>query len=53
VWDGESGSIDVYVDGSKTPVMHAVDRTLTSGQVGVGSFDDTGEFKNIAIVGVR
>jgi hypothetical protein len=53
VWDGESGSIDVYVDGSKTPVMHAVDRTLTSGQVGVGSFDDTGEFKNIAIVGSR
>ena len=53
VWDGASGSIDVYVDGSKTPVMHAVDRTLTSGQVGVGSFDDTGEFKNISIAGFR
>lgn len=45
----ESGSIDVYVDNSPAPVLSAIDKTITEGHVGFGSFDDTGEFKNIII----
>lgn len=51
-WDGSNGLIQVYVDDSDVPVLHAVDKTICCGQAGVGSFDDTGEFKNIVITGV-
>ncbi len=51
VRDAVSGKIDVYFDDMKTPVMSAVDRTFTTGRVGVGSFDDTGQFDHIAIYG--
>jgi hypothetical protein len=47
-----TGRIAVYVDGSKRAVMTAVDTTLRVGKVGFGSFDDTGEFRNILINGV-
>jgi len=49
VWDGGAGSIDVYVDRSAAPVMRAVDATLRHGRIGIGSFDDTGEFKDIVV----
>ena len=52
-WDGATGHIDVYVDGSAKPVMQAIDRTLTTGRVGLGSFDDTGEFRNIVVRGSK
>ena len=45
----ETGDIYVYFDNMKKPVMHAVDRTFGRGQIGVGSFDDTGMFKNIVL----
>jgi hypothetical protein len=46
-----TGRIAVYVDGSKTAVMTAVDTTIRAGRVGFGSFDDTGEFRRILISG--
>lgn len=49
----ESGKIDVYFDDMKTPIISAVDKTFTSGQVGVGSFDDTGNFDDVRVYGVR
>jgi hypothetical protein len=49
--DGVSGRIRVYSNGSKTPVLEAVDTTIRSGRVGLGSFDDTGEFRNIMVTG--
>ena len=49
--DGKSGKIEVYFDNSKKPVLEAKNTTISSGQVGVGSFDDTGEFGNISITG--
>lgn len=52
-WDGAAGQIDVYVDKSAKPVMQATDHVLTSGRVGVGSFDDTGEFRNIVVRGSK
>jgi hypothetical protein len=44
-----TGAIRVFVDDDKTPALSAVDRTLTAGRVGVGSFDETGEFRAIAV----
>lgn len=47
----ETGSIEVYFDNMKKPVMTATDKTFTHGQVGVGSFDDTGRWDNIKLFG--
>jgi len=41
----------VFVDGSATAVLHANDTTIPSGRVGLGSFDDTGEFRRLAVSG--
>jgi hypothetical protein len=47
----ETGSIEVFFDNMEKPVMKAVDKTFTWGQVGVGSFDDTGRFDQILVYG--
>ena len=39
-----SGSIQAFVDKEATPRFSVIDHTFTSGQVGVGSFDETGDF---------
>ncbi len=44
-----SGKILVYFDDMRTPVMEATDTTFTSGSIGLGSFDDVGEFRNLRI----
>lgn len=51
--DGATGRIEIYVDGSKTPVLIASDTTIRAGRVGLGSFDDTGEFRKIEIAGSK
>jgi len=48
--DAASGTVDVTVDGHPVPALHAVDLSLGPGKIGVGSFDETGEFKNIKII---
>lgn len=45
------GTIEVYFDDMKKPVMTAVDRTFTWGRVGVGSFDDTANWRDIKLTG--
>jgi hypothetical protein len=49
--DASSGAIRVFVDDDSAPVLSATDRTLLSGRVGVGSFDETGEFRAIEVTG--
>jgi hypothetical protein len=49
----KDGTIEVYFDDMKKPVMTAVDRTFTWGQVGVGSFDDTGNWREVKVYGVK
>lgn len=49
--DGTTGRIEIYVDGSKQPVLTATDTTIPSGRVGLGSFDDTGEFRKFSVTG--
>jgi hypothetical protein len=34
-------------------MLSATDKTLTWGRVGVGSFDETGEFRNLELTGTR
>lgn len=46
------GTIEIYFDDMKTPIMTAGDKTFTWGQVGIGSFDDTGNWDNIRVRGV-
>jgi hypothetical protein len=48
-----SGEILVYFDDRPAPVMRAVDRTLTWGMLGVGSFDDTASFHSLSAKGER
>ena len=47
----ETGEIAVFFDDMDEPAMTATDKTFTWGEVGVGSFDDTGNFDNIVLHG--
>ena len=46
------GQIAVYFDDLKNPAMTAADKTFSRGQVGVGSFDDTGNYDDVVLRGV-
>ena len=48
----KSGSIEVYFDDMVHPIMSTHDRTFPHGRIGVGSFDDTGNFTEIRLRGV-
>jgi hypothetical protein len=45
------GKIEIYFDDMKTPIMTATDKTFAWGQVGVGSFDDSGNWKDVTLRG--
>jgi hypothetical protein len=47
--DCSTGEIAVFFDDMNEPVMAAIDKTIGTGQVGVGSFDDTVDVKRIEI----
>ncbi|MBA3315964.1 MAG: hypothetical protein M3552_20960 [Planctomycetota bacterium] len=49
VRDADTGDISVFFDDMTKPVMTAVDKTFTSGRVGVGSFDDAGNFDELVV----
>ncbi len=51
--DVKSGSIKVYFDNMTEPVMEATDTTFAWGQVGVGTFDDTGNFDDVFLFGTK
>jgi hypothetical protein len=50
VHDAVNGTVSVTVDGSAVPALEAVDRSLGPGKAGFGSFDETGEFRNVKII---
>jgi hypothetical protein len=49
----ESGAIEIHWDDMKAPIMTATDKTFTWGQVGIGSFDDTGNWDDVRVYGKR
>jgi len=51
--DVTTGRIAVFFGNDTDPVLSTVDKTLTWGRVGVGSFDETGEFRNVEVTGRR
>lgn len=51
VYDGRSGKVEMFVDGKTSPSLRAVDMSLSAGKVGIGSFFDTGQFRNVKITG--
>jgi hypothetical protein len=51
VWDGSTGSIRASVEGQDVPALRAVDLSLKEGRIGIGSFDEIGDFKNVKIEG--
>jgi hypothetical protein len=53
VRDVDSGRIEVYFDDMQTPAMVSVDKTFTRGQIGLGSFDDTGNFDDVRLYGIK
>jgi hypothetical protein len=48
-----AGTIKVYFDDMKEPIMVTEDRTFADGRIGFGSFDDTGKIDNIRIWGPK
>lgn len=46
-------TIEVFWDNLERPIMTAQDKTFTWGQIGLGSFDDTGDFDDVVVRGVR
>jgi hypothetical protein len=48
----KEGSIKIFWDDMKTPIMTATDTTFAWGQMGVGTFDDTGMWDDVKISGV-
>jgi hypothetical protein len=51
VFDGETGRCYVEVNGKRNPSLETVDLSLRWGRVGLGSFDETGNFRNVKITG--
>jgi hypothetical protein len=51
VRDVASGKIEIYFDDLEKPAMVATDKTFTWGRVGIGSFDDMGNFDEVRVYG--
>lgn len=51
VFDGDTGRCYMEVNGKRNPSLEAVDLSLRHGRVGMGSFDETGDFRNVKISG--
>lgn len=49
----KDGSIEIYFDDMKKPVMTAKNSKFLTGQIGLGSFDDTGDWDDIELRGVK
>jgi len=52
VWDGKTGEVTVHAGGKTSGAMRAVDMSLKHGRVGMGSFNETGSFRNLKVKGV-
>jgi hypothetical protein len=53
VRDVADGTMKVFFDRLEKPLMTAQDKTFTWGQVGLGTFDDHGNFDDFELRGVR
>ncbi len=51
--DTKTGSIKIFFDNMDEPVMTATNKAFLTGRVGIGSFDDTGNFDEILLYGTK
>lgn len=51
-YSARTGEVRVEVDGKPFDSLHAIDLSLGRGRVGLGSFFETAQFKNVKITGV-
>ena len=51
VHDGSTGTVTAWVNGKTSPSLKAIDLSLTSGKVGLGSFFEKAEFRKVRITG--
>jgi hypothetical protein len=49
----DDGTMEVYFDDMKKPLMTARDKTFGAGLVGIGTFDDHGNFDDVVLRGKR
>lgn len=49
--DTRAGLIRVYFDDLTSPIMIAEDKTFPNGAIGLGAFDDTGQFDDVKVWG--
>jgi hypothetical protein len=49
----EPGLVEVFFDDMKQPIMTAQDKTFAWGRVGVGSFDDSGNWTDVRVWGKK
>lgn len=47
------GLIEVFLDDLEHPIMTASDKTFAWGQIGLGSFDDVGDWDDVELRGLR
>ena len=47
------GAIEVYYDDMQRPVMKATDKNFVWGRIGLGTFDDTGDWDDVKLYGVK
>ena len=47
--DVRSGSIKVFVDDEAQPHFSVIDKTFKCGQIGLGSFDETGDYTDVKL----
>src|SRR5262245_38805760 len=47
------GTIEIYFDDMTKPVMTAKDKTFGPGRIGIGTFDDTADYDDIVVRGVK
>jgi len=49
----EAGTIDLFADGEAEPRFSVIDKDYAYGWVGLGSFDETGDFDDFKLSGVK
>ncbi|HEU0119321.1 MAG TPA: hypothetical protein VFQ91_02270 [Bryobacteraceae bacterium] len=50
-WNGKTGELICHADGKTTGALRGIDLSLKHGKVGLGSFFETGKFRNLKISG--
>jgi hypothetical protein len=49
VYNASAGLVEAWIDGAANPSLRAADLSLGAGLVGIGSFFDTGCFRNVTL----